>query len=110
MPAQPGLQRRGATQATGDAGEDDSEIGSAEGSGELNEAWGGGAALNRLGELPAVVDQFADEAKDAVDGTGYARAGPVRIGSCGRGGSLGRGRHERNRNTSEALLSRKEYL
>jgi len=68
MPAQPGLQRRGATQATGDAGEDDAEIGSAEGSGELNEAWSGSAALNRVGELPAVVDQFADEAEDAADG------------------------------------------
>ncbi len=76
MPAQPGLQRRGATQATGDAGEDDAEIGGAEGSGELNEAWGGGALLNRAGELPAVVDQFADEAEDAADGAGDVRVGP----------------------------------
>jgi hypothetical protein len=31
----------------------------------------------------------------------------VRTGSCGRGGGLGRGRHERNKNTKEGLSSRK---
>jgi hypothetical protein len=42
--------------------------------------------------LPAVVDQSADEAEDAADGTGDVRVGPVRPGSCGRGGGLGRAR------------------
>jgi hypothetical protein len=107
MAAQPGLQRRGATQATGDAGEDDAEIGGAERSGELHEAWDGSALLNRFSELPAVVDQSADEAEDAADRTGDVTAGPVSIGSCGRGGGLGRGRHERNKNTKEGLSSRK---
>ena len=110
MPAQPGLQRRGATQATGDAGENNAEIGGAEGTGELNEAWDGGVLLNRFSDLPAVVDQSADEAEDAADRTGDVTAGPVSIGSCGRGGGLGRGRHERNKNTNEGLLSRKENL
>ena len=38
--AKPGFQCHGAAQAIGDAGEDDSEIGGAEGSGEEGKAWG----------------------------------------------------------------------
>jgi hypothetical protein len=83
MAAQPGLQRRGATQATGDAGEDDAEIGGAERSGELHEAWDGSALLNRVGELPAVVDQFADEAEDATDAAGHGWGGLGRTGVRG---------------------------
>ena len=66
-PAEPGFQGRGATQAIGDAGEDDGEIGGAEGPGEQGKARGGGALLDRAGELLAVVDQFADEAEDAAE-------------------------------------------
>ena len=89
-PAKPGFQGRGAAQAIGDAGEDDGEIGGAEGSGEQGEAWGGSALLDRAGELLAVVDQFADEAEDAADGGGDGRAGPRRIGVRGWGGGWAR--------------------
>ena len=108
--AEPGFQRRGAAQATGDAGEDDGEVGGAEGSGEQGEAWGGGALLHRAGELLAVVDQFADEAEDAAEAAGHGRAGPRRIGVRGWGGGLGRGGHERNKNTAGGTLSRKIFL
>ena len=60
-------------QATGDAGEDDGEVGGAEWFGEEGEAWGGGALLDRGRELLAVVDQFADEAEDAVEAAGCGR-------------------------------------
>jgi hypothetical protein len=40
--AEPGFQGRGAAQAIGDAGEDDRDVGGAEGSGEEGEASGGG--------------------------------------------------------------------
>ncbi len=96
-PAEPGFQGRGAAQAIGDAGEDDGEIGGAEGSGEEGEAWGGGALLDGAGELLAVVDQFADDAEDAAEGGGHGCVGPGRIGVCGWGGRLGG--HERNENT-----------
>ena len=46
--AQPGFQGRGATQAIGDAGEDDGAIDGAEGRGEQGEAWGGGALVDSL--------------------------------------------------------------
>ena len=108
--AKPGFQSRGAAQAIGDAGEDDGEIGGAEGSGEQGEAWGGSALLNRAGELPAVVDQFADEAEDAAEGGGHGRVGPGRIGVRGWGGGWGGGGHERNKNTREEVLSRKIFL
>ncbi len=49
--AKRGFQGRGAAQAVGDAGKDDSEISGAEGSGEEGEAWGGGALLDRAGEV-----------------------------------------------------------
>ena len=87
--AKRGFQGRGAAQAIGDAGEDDGEIGGAEGSGEEGEAWGGSALVNRAGELPAVVDQFADEAEDAAEAAGHGWGGPGRIGVRGWGGGLG---------------------
>jgi hypothetical protein len=106
--AKPGFQRRGAAQAIGDAGEDDGEIGGAEGSGERGKAWGGSALVDRAGDLPAVVDQFADEAEDAAEGGGHCRAGPGRIGMWGWGGRLGLGIHGRNKNMKEAHCQGKE--
>ena len=108
--AERGFEGRGATQAVGDAGEDDGEVGGAEGSGEEREAWGGGALLNRAGELLAVVDQFADEAEDAAEAAGYGCGGPGRIGVCGWGGGLGGGGHERNKNMGGEGPSRKMFL
>jgi hypothetical protein len=105
-PAKHGFQRGGAAQAVGDAGEDDSEIGGAEGYGEQGEAGGGSAALNRSGELPAVVDKFADDAEDAAESSGHGRAGPNRIGFRGWGGGLGRGGHEQNKNIRGGVMSR----
>ena len=82
-----GFERRGAAQAAGDAGEDDREVGGAEGAGEEGEAWGRGALLNRAGELLAVVDQFADEAEDAAEGGRHGGVGPGQIGVSGRRGA-----------------------
>ena len=81
-------------QAGGDAGEDDGEVGGAEGSGEQGESRGGGALLDRGGEVPAVVDQLAEHAEDAADAAGHVRAGPGWIGVHGQGGRLSRGEHE----------------
>ena len=76
-------------QAIGDAGEDDGEVGGAEGSGEEGEAGGGRAKLDRGGELLAIVDQFAD---------GALRTRPRRLGMGGDGaGSLGGSGHETKR-------------
>jgi hypothetical protein len=80
-----GFKHRGPPQSVGDTGEDDGEIGGAERAGEQGEAWGGGALLDRDGELPAVVDQFTDEADDAAEATGRIRADPGRIGVGGWG-------------------------
>ena len=96
--AERGFEGRGATQAAGDAGEDGGEVGGAEGSGEEGEAWGGGALLDRGGEVLAVVDQLADQAEDAAEGGGHGRGGPGWIGVRGWGGGLGGGRHEQNKN------------
>ena len=81
--AEPGFQGRGAVQAGGDAGEDDGEVGGAEGSGEPGKSRGGGALLDRAGEVPAVVDQPAEHAEDAADTVGRVRAGPGCIGVHG---------------------------
>ena len=48
---------------------------SAEAAGEPGEVWGGGALLKRVGELLAVVDQFADDDEDAADGGRHGRGG-----------------------------------
>jgi hypothetical protein len=83
-----------AEQAAGDASKDGGDIGGAEAAGELGEAWAVGALLKRVGELSAVIDQFADDAEDAADGGGHGRGGPRWIGVHGWGGGLV-GRHER---------------
>ena len=88
--AQRGFEGRGATQAAGDAGEDGGEVGGAEGFGEEGEAWGGGALLDRGGELLAVVDQFADDAEDAAEAAGCVCVGPRWIGVRGSGRGVGR--------------------
>jgi hypothetical protein len=93
--AKRGFQGRGSAQAAGDAGENHGEVGGAEGCGE---AWGGGALLDCAGEMLAEVDEFADEAEDAVEAAGYGWDGPGRIGVCDWGGGLGGGGHERNKN------------
>jgi hypothetical protein len=66
--------------------------------------------LDRSGEVRAVVDEFADEAEDAAEAAGHVRGRPRWIGGCGRRGGSDRGRHERNKNTNEAPLSRKIFL
>ena len=81
--AEPGFQGRGAAQAGGNAGEDDRDIGGAEGSGEEGEAGGGGALLDGGGELFAVVDQPAEDAEDATDAGGHDGGGPGWIGGHG---------------------------
>ena len=107
-PAKPGFQCRGAAQAIGDAGEDDGEIGGAEGPGEQGEARGRGALLNRAGEFLAVIDQFADQAEDAADAAGDVGAGPRWLGVRGWGRSLGCGRHEQNKNTKSESCQGKQ--
>ena len=104
VPGEPGFQHRGTPQATGDAGEDDGDIGGAEGSGEEGEAWGASALLHRGGELLAVVDQFAHEAEDAAEAGGRVGAGPGRIGLRGWGGEFEGGGHERNKNTNRGVV------
>ena len=92
---QPCLERVGALQATGDGGQDQRDIGGAEAEFDGGEV--GGALLQRCGQLPAVVDQLADQAEQAAD-----RAGRVRAGRNGRGlgdGGGGRGGHGRNNST-----------
>ncbi len=108
--AELGFQHRGPAQATGDAGEDDGDIGGAERSDEEGEAWGAGALLDRGGELLAVVDQLANEVEDAAEAAGHVGAGPRRIGLRGWGGELEGGGHERNKNIGEWTLSRKFFL
>ena len=104
-----GFEGRGSAQAIGDAGEDDREVGGAEGSGEHGETWGGSALLDRAGELLAVVDQFADEAEDSAEGGGQGR-----VPRGGSGSLVGAGAWaatEMNVNKSmEAALSRKYFL
>ena len=97
--AELGFQHRGPAQATGDAGEDDGDIGGAERSDEEGEAWGAGALLHRGGELFAIVDQLANEVEDAAEAAGHVGAGPGRIGLRGWGGEFEGGGHERNKNT-----------
>ena len=108
--AERGFEGCGATQAVGDAGEDDGEVSGAEGSGEEHEAWGGSAELNRACEVFAEVDQFADEAEDAAEAAGYGCGGLGWIGICGWGGELGGGRHEQNKNMGGEGPSRKMFL
>jgi hypothetical protein len=107
--AQPGFQGGGATQAVGDAGEDDGEVGGAEGYGEQGEARGGGALLGGGGELAAEVDQAADDAKDAADAGGHGWGGPRRIGVFGGGRGVGGGGHERKQNIGKEAASRKIF-
>ncbi len=86
------------------------EIGSAEGSGEQGEVWGGGALLDRAGDLPAVVDQFADEAEDAAEGGGHGSVDQGRIGVRGRGRRLDSRGHEQDKNIEGVSRSRKNFL
>jgi hypothetical protein len=107
--AKRGFQGGGSAQAAGDAGENDGEVGGAEGCGGEGEAWGGGALLDCAGEMLAEVDEFADEAEDAVEAAGYGWDGPGRIGVCDWGGGLGGGRHERNKNIMLGHCQRKKF-
>src|SRR5215472_11442597 len=99
--AQLGFQGRGATQTSGDASEDDREIGGAEGFGEVVKARGGGALLHSGDELFPVVDQFADQADDAAESGRHA--GARRIGAVldGRGWGGGRVGHEWKESTRQ---------
>ena len=83
---QPGLERGGAMQAAGDARQDLRDVDGAEVAGEFGEVGGGGALLQRAGQLPAVIDECAHEAEEAP-------------GMVGWDGGGGQGGHERNKNT-----------
>ncbi len=99
--AQFGLEGRGETQAVGDAGEDEREVGGAEASGEAGEVWGGGALLDRDGDLFAEVDESAEDAEYAADCGGRGWGGPRWIGVGGRGRGEGWAeRHEQKKNTN----------
>ena len=107
---QPGFERGGAEQAAGDAREDFPDVDGAEVSRDIGEVGGGGALLQCAGELPAVVDQRADEAEEAAGAAGCVGAGGrpilVRIGAVGWAGGGGRGGHERDRSISGGAVAR----
>ncbi len=98
--AEPVFERGGAEQAAGDAGEDQREIGggkSCDDEGEAGEEMRSGAVLaQRVGEVPAVGDEGAEEAKDLADARGHD---PIGIGLEGFGRCGGGVEHERNKNT-----------
>ena len=58
----PGFERLGTEEAAGDAREDQGDVAGAE---------RGGIAAERGGELPAVVDELADEAEEAAGTAGF---------------------------------------
>jgi hypothetical protein len=107
---QSGFERGGAKQAAGNAREDFPDVDGAEVSRDVGKVGGGGALLQRAGELPAVVDQRADEAEETPGAAGCVRAGGrpilVRIGAVGWNGGGGRGGHERDRSISGGLVAR----
>ncbi|HXA22644.1 MAG TPA: hypothetical protein VNW90_10110, partial [Acetobacteraceae bacterium] len=70
---QSGFERGGAKQAAGDAREDLPDVDGAEVPRDVGEVRGGGALLQRGGELPAVVDQRADEAEEAAGAGGLGK-------------------------------------
>jgi hypothetical protein len=69
----PGFERGGAKQAAGDAREDFPDVDGAEVPRDVGEVGGGGALLQRGGELPAVVHQRAQEAEEARGAGGLGR-------------------------------------
>ena len=104
---QPGLERGGAKQAAGDAGEDFSDFAGAEVPRGVVEVGRGGALLQRGGQVPAVVDQRADEGEEAEGAGGCVRAGGrpvlVGIGAVGWAGGGGRVGHGRGRTRLEGM-------
>ncbi len=60
------LEQAGAVQALGDAGEDQREVIGAELAHEVGGVVGDGALAQRGGELPAVVDEPADEREQSA--------------------------------------------
>ena len=110
---QPGFERGGAEQAAGDARDDFPDVDGAEVPRDVGEVGGGGALLQRDGELPAVVDQRPDEAEEAPGAGGCVRAGGwpilVGIGAVGWDGGGGRGGHERNRSIGGGAVTRRLF-
>jgi len=106
---QSGFERGGAKQAAGDAREDFPNVDGAEVSRDVGEVGGGGALLQRVGQLPAIVDQRADEGEEAPGAAGCVRAGGrpilVRIGAIGLGCG-GRSGHERDENIGGGAVAR----
>ena len=98
--AEPVFERGGAEQAACGAGEDQREIGGCEGGGDEGEAGeemrGGAVLAQRVGEIPAVGDEGAEEAEDLADTRGH---GPIGIGLEGFGRCGGCVEHEHNKNT-----------
>ena len=97
-------------QASGDAGENLRDVDGAEVSRDIGKVGGGGALLQRAGELAAVVDQGAEDGEEAggadgdVGGDGWPiLVGIGGVGWCGGGGWRG---HERNKNIGDGAVSR----
>ena len=80
---EPGFECVGPVQATGDAREDQRNIAGTEAARGEGEDGGGVALLDGGCELLAVVDQPADEVKEAPEAAGFVRAGRNRIGLNG---------------------------
>src|ERR1700734_2900116 len=102
---------RGPVRPAGGGGgrEDCPEGEGAEVSRDIGGVGGGGALLQCAGELPAVVDQRAQQPEEASGAGGCVSAGGrpilVRIGAVGFDGA-GRGGHGRNMNLCEGSVAR----
>ena len=92
---QHGFEGHGAAQAAGDAGDDERDVGGAEGFGEEPEVRGGGAFMGGGDELLADADESADDVEDAAEAGERGWGVPRWIGVDGLGWGVCGGRHER---------------
>ena len=67
----------------------------------------GGVVVERVGEIPAVGDERADDAEDLADAR---RHGPIGIGLEGFGRGGGGVAHERNKNIERGCCARTFFL
>ena len=84
---EPGFERVGQKQAAGDASEDQRDVAGAEIACDGEQVCGGGALLQGVGEVLALVDELAEEAEQAAGPAGCRRVGGGRI--QGRIGAVG---------------------
>ena len=72
------------------------------------------SCAQRAGELPAVVDQRANEAEEAAGAAGCVRTSgwPIVVGirAAGLNGGVGRGGHERDKNIGGGAVARNIFL